>query len=614
MFDYPESFDVIVVGGGHAGIEAAAAAARLGRRTLLLEMKLDQLGMLSCNPAIGGIGKSHLVKEIDALGGIMAQAADRSGINARILNASKGPAVRAIRWQTDRQLYRKAVRELLDAIPHLYLFQTEVIDLIIENDTVVGVVTPHARYRGSSVVLTCGTFLSGLVHMGDHRSAAGRAGDMPSKHLSESLRRYPLRVGRLKTGTPPRIDGRSIAWSALERQPSVGPVCMSLLSALEDVPPQIDCFITQTNAKTHDIIRDALHRSAMYGGHIEGVGPRYCPSIEDKVVRFSERLSHTIFLEPEGLFVNEFYPSGLSNSLPYEVQLAFIRSIKGLEQAHITRPGYAIEYDYFDPRDLTNGLEHRYIRRLFLAGQINGTTGYEEAAAQGLLAGINAACCDEQVLVLSRKESYIGVMVDDLVTRGTEEPYRMFTSRAEYRLYLREDNAYERLLPVLRRYPFLHPFKDRIEARVEKEEVLKKRLSEDRWRAHPVLVEWMRLQGLESSEGSFMSLIRRPECDLALIAQLPDYVEYADVLEKVVSDIKYQGYVARQEQEDRKMSALLDTIIPHEMRWEDTPGLSNEIKEKLKTHSPRDLRQASLISGMTPSALSLMYWMIKKRS
>lgn len=615
MFEYHCDYDVIVVGGGHAGVEAAAAAARMGRKTLLLELRIDQLGMMSCNPAIGGIGKTHLVKELDVLGGLMARAADRSGIHARVLNASKGPAVRATRLQTDRQLYRKAIRELLDELEHLVLIQAEVEDVLMEGDRVIGVQTTHAIYRAKSVVLTCGTFLSGCIHIGEAQLSAGRAGDAASNKLSQALRRYPLRFGRLKTGTPPRIDGRSIDADLLERQPSEGPLCMSFFSELSQVPTQVDCLMTKTNLGTHKIIVDSLHKSAMSMGHIVGVGPRYCPSIEDKVVRFSSRDSHTVFLEPEGLSVNEFYPNGLSNSLPYEVQIAFIQSISGLEQAHITRPGYAIEYDYFDPRDLLATLESRYIKGLFLAGQINGTTGYEEAASQGVVAGINAAKLDEQdAFILSRKEAYIGVMIDDLITRGIEEPYRMFTSRAEYRLHLREDNAAERLFHLSVKYGLLdETSRNKMSARLDLECALREKLNQDRWRQYDILHQWMKDNGVIVVDGCMTSLIKRPEFSAVVLLQCEGYALYASVLDKVCSDIKYHGYVDRQVAEDNAQDKVLQTEIPENIDWQTVSGLSNELKQKLVRHRPRTLQQAQLISGMTPAAISLMYLLLKRR-
>lgn len=613
VFEYKFFYDVIVVGGGHAGVEAAHAAARMGKKTLLIEFKIDQLGMMSCNPAIGGIGKTHLVKELDVLGGIMAQAADRSGIHARVLNASKGPAVRATRLQTDRQLYRRVIREFLDDQDNLSLVQSEVEDVLVENDCVVGVQTTHAIYRANKVVLTCGTFLSGLIHMGDTKIKSGRAGDIASNKLSVALRRYPLRFGRLKTGTPPRLDGRSIDFTKLEKQPSQGPICISFFSHKSDVPQQVECYITRTNENTHQIISDHLYQSAMYSGEIVGVGPRYCPSIEDKVVRFAQRKSHTVFLEPEGLTVSEFYPNGLSNSLPYEVQISFIQSIDGLEKTHITRPGYAIEYDYFDPRDLLPTLESRYIKGLFLAGQINGTTGYEEAAAQGIVAGINAASCNKEPFVLSRKESYIGVMIDDLITRGTDEPYRMFTSRAENRLHLREDNAHERLFHYSQYYGLLDDAQlNLISKCLCKENSLKEKIKNDRWRQHDDLVLWMKENNLNVVDNCMISLVKRPEFSAAVLVENESYKHFSDVIDKVFSDMKYEGYVNRQAVEDKQQDKMMQTLIPPNINWDDIPGLSNEIKQKLYKHVPQSLQQAQNISGMTPAALSLIYLLLKR--
>jgi len=621
---YSDTFDVIVIGGGHAGAEAALAAARMGEKTLLLTHNIETLGQMSCNPAIGGIGKGHLVKEIDAMGGIMAKAADLAGIQFRILNRSKGPAVRATRAQADRVLYRAAVRGALENQPGLSIFQQAVDDLIVDSDgqnqRVCGVVTQMGlKFRTRAVVLTVGTFLGGKIHIGESNHAGGRAGDPPSLSLAARLRELPLRVGRLKTGTPPRIDRRSIDYSDLQAQPGDEPTpVFSFTGSAQEHPRQIACHITHTNERTHDIIRAGLDRSPLYSGVIEGVGPRYCPSIEDKVVRFAERDAHQIFIEPEGLNTHEVYPNGISTSLPFDVQLALVRSMKGFENAHITRPGYAIEYDYFDPRDLKASLETKYIHGLFFAGQINGTTGYEEAAAQGLLAAINAS---RQVRELeswtpARDEAYIGVLVDDLVTRGTAEPYRMFTSRAEYRLILREDNADLRLTPVARELGLI---------------------DDEHWRTfetkrEAIKHEQRRLGGLmimpESESGRELStwldkplareyraseLLRRPEIDYArLTSAIGGKIENESVAEQVEIQAKYSGYLQRQHAEIEKARRHEQTRIPNLLDYKNVRGLSAEVSQKLAENRPETIGQASRIPGITPAAISLLMVHLKK--
>jgi tRNA uridine 5-carboxymethylaminomethyl modification enzyme len=619
---HPDSFDVIVIGAGHAGCEAAAAAARMGAHTLLLTQSLETIGAMSCNPAIGGIGKSHLVREIDAMDGLMARATDLAGIQFRVLNASKGPAVRATRAQADRALYRRAMRSLLDAEPNLSLFQQAVVDLIVDGDRVVGVKTQMGlELRAGAVVLTTGTFLGGRIHIGLDNHPGGRAGDAPSNALAERLRAMPFRVGRLKTGTPPRIDGRSVDFSRMEVQPGDDPVpCLSLLGSAQQHPRQVPCHITWTNEATHAIIRGGLDRSPLYSGVIEGTGPRYCPSIEDKVVRFAERVKHQIFVEPEGLDSDELYPNGISTSLPFDVQLALVRSIDGFERAHLTRPGYAIEYDYFDPRDLQHSLETRGLAGLFFAGQINGTTGYEEAAAQGLLAGINAArkVAGSEPWWPRRDQAYIGVLVDDLVNLGTNEPYRMFTSRAEYRLRLREDNADHRLTGVGRELGVVGD--ERWRAYCGKRDALA------RLRAHLASARVLPDTGLAgelaaatgekiSREVTLEALLRRPNVTLEKLAAVVDPGEAdAAVRQQVEIEIKYEGYIRRQEEEIARVRRHESIELPNDLDYPAVPGLSRELAEKLGQVRPATLARAARIPGMTPAALSLLLVQARKRA
>ena len=617
-----DKYDIIVVGGGHAGTEAALVAARMGCVTLLLTHSIETLGQMSCNPSIGGIGKGHLVKEIDALGGVMALATDEAGIQFRILNSRKGPAVRATRAQADRVLYRRAIRARLENQPRLRIFQQAVDDLLIEGDRVSGVVTQIGlKFSARAVVLTTGTFLAGLIHVGLKNYQAGRAGDPPALTLARRLRELKLPVGRLKTGTPPRIDGRSIDFSLLAEQPGDTPVpVFSFLGRREQHPPQLPCWITHTNARTHDIIRGALDRSPLYTGVIEGVGPRYCPSIEDKVTRFAHKASHQIFLEPEGLTVNEFYPNGVSTSLPYDAQQELVRSIRGLERAHLTRAGYAIEYDYFDPRGLKHSLETRAIGGLFFAGQINGTTGYEEAAAQGLLGGINAALSvqEREPWCPRRNEAYLGVLVDDLVTRGVSEPYRMFTSRAEYRLSLREDNADLRLTESGRRLGTVDDarwaaFSRKREA-IEREQARLKGI----WinpRLLPVEDIERALDQPLAREHSLMELLRRPEVSYAQLMTLPGAapgVEDAQVAEQVEIQAKYEGYIERQREEVLRRKKLESQPLPEEFDYAQVRGLSIEVQQKLNRHRPETIGQASRISGVTPAAISLLLVHLKR--
>ncbi len=622
MVDFEHKFGVIVVGGGHAGTEAALAAARIGVPTLLLTHNIETLGQMSCNPAIGGIGKGHLVKEIDALGGVMARAADRAGIQFRRLNASKGPAVRATRAQADRELYRRAIRNFLETQPNLTLFQQAVDDLIVERDRAVGVVTQMGlRFYADSIVLTVGTFLGGRIHIGLSNYQGGRAGDPPSNALAERLRALPFRVRRLKTGTPPRIDTRSIDYSQLREQPGDAPIpSFSFLATGAEHPRQVSCYIAQTTEKTHEIIRGGLDRSPMYTGVIEGVGPRYCPSIEDKVVRFADKSSHQIFIEPEGLNSHEIYPNGISTSLPFDVQLALVRSMPGFERAHITRPGYAIEYDFFDPRDLRASLETRFIERLFFAGQINGTTGYEEAAAQGLLAGLNAALAVQGRPAWSprRDAAYLGVLVDDLITRGTNEPYRMFTSRAEYRLLLREDNADLRLTETGRALGLVDTahwaaFNAKREA-IERE---RHRLFELWVRPGTTAAEQLAVRCGEplAQEQRALDLIRRPNVryeDVTALDGVGASGESAQVTEQVEIQARYHGYIERQRQEIERHQRQESRALPQDMDYDRVRGISSEVREKLKAVRPETIGQAARIPGVTPAAISLLLVYLKK--
>jgi len=613
---------VIVVGGGHAGTEAALAAARSGARTVLLTHNLDTLGQMSCNPAIGGIGKGHLVKEVDALGGLMARAADRAGIQFRRLNARKGPAVRATRAQADRVLYRQAVRGVLENQVNLTLFQQAVDDLLVEGGHVTGVLTQMGlKFQASAVVLTAGTFLGGRIYIGLESHQGGRAGDPPSNALAERLRELPFRVDRLKTGTPPRIDGNTIDYSALEAQPGDEPrPVFSFMGSVADHPRQVPCHITHTNTQTHDIIRAGLDRSPMYSGEIKGVGPRYCPSIEDKIVRFADKDSHQIFVEPEGLTTHEVYPNGISTSLPFDVQHALVRSMKGFENAHITRPGYAIEYDFFDPRDLRPSLETKYLSGLFFAGQINGTTGYEEAAAQGLLAGINAArqAREEESWSPRRDQAYLGVLVDDLITSGTQEPYRMFTSRAEYRLLLREDNADLRLTATGRELGLVDDvrwaaFEKKREA-IERES---QRLRETLLRPKIVGAAAEQVLGQPlNKEAHLDELLRRPDVGYAGLMSLQGAGQaVADpvVAEQVEIQIKYSGYIARQKDEIARQQRQERMPLPDDLDYSQVGGLSSEVSQKLTLQRPATLGQASRISGVTPAAVSLLLVHLKKR-
>ena len=618
---FPDQFDVIVIGGGHAGTEAALASARMGVKTLLLTHNIDTLGQMSCNPAIGGIGKSHLVKEIDALDGYMAKAADLAGIQFRVLNARKGPAVRATRAQADRSLYRHAVRSQLEAQENLFIFQQAVDDIIIEQDQVQGVVTNMGlTFMAQQIVLTAGTFLAGVIHIGMQNHQAGRAGDPPANTLATKLRERPFRIERLKTGTPPRIDSRTVDFSVMQEQPGDTPTpVMSYMGNVAQHPQQISCYITHTNEQTHDFIRQSLDRSPLYAGVIEGVGPRYCPSIEDKIMRFADKNSHQIFVEPEGLNSIELYPNGISTSLPFDVQLKLVQSIKGFEQAHIIRPGYAIEYDYFDPQDLTPSLETKLVNGLFFAGQINGTTGYEEAAAQGLLAGANAAlrAQEKDSLNLTRDQSYLGVLVDDLITNGTQEPYRMFTSRAEYRLLLREDNADQRLTEIGYEIGLVgeerwRSFNEKCETIAQQQQVMR----ETKVTLHNDLGKRLNehLQQPLSKDTNLLDLLKRPELDyqqLQGLAELP--VIPSDCGEQIQIETKYAGYISRQKDDIARLKRSESTLIPEDFDYTVIDGLSNEAKAKLMQVRPISLGMASRIQGVTPAAISLLLIFLKKR-
>jgi len=619
---YQESYDVIVVGGGHAGTEACLAAARMGCKTLLLTHNIDTLGQMSCNPAIGGIGKGHLVKEIDALGGLMATAIDHAAIQFRTLNASKGPAVRATRAQADRVLYRSFVRNFLENQPNLTIFQQPCDDLILENDQVVGVSTQMGlKFKAKTVVLTVGTFLAGQIHIGLNNYQGGRAGDPASNQLAKRLRDMPFRIDRLKTGTPPRLDARTLDYSVMQEQAGDTPrPVFSYMGSQQDHPQQLSCYITHTNKNTHDIIRNGLDRSPMYTGVIEGIGPRYCPSIEDKITRFSEKDSHQIFVEPEGLTTHEVYPNGISTSLPFDVQMNLVRSIKGFENAHITRPGYAIEYDYFDPRDLKQSLESKFVNNLYFAGQINGTTGYEEAGAQGLIAGANAACRiqGKEELILGREQAYMGVLIDDLATLGTKEPYRMFTSRAEYRLLLREDNADSRLTEKGRNIGLVcdkrwQQYNEKMECIEQERQRLKSIWVQKDHKA--VEKVNLLLKSSISKENNLEELIRRPEVrykDLMDIEEFGPGLQNKQAAEQIEIQTKYAGYIGQQLEEISKKKKHENTLIPVEFDYSQISGLSNEVVAKLSDARPETLGKASRISGITPAAISLLLVYLKK--
>ncbi|RBP32647.1 tRNA uridine 5-carboxymethylaminomethyl modification enzyme [Marinobacter pelagius] len=619
--EFPTRFDVIVIGGGHAGTEAALAAARMGSQTLLLTHNIETLGQMSCNPAIGGIGKSHLVKEIDALGGAMARATDKAGIQFRVLNSRKGPAVRATRAQADRVLYKAAIRHVLENQPNLTLFQQAADDLVVENDQVTGVVTQTGiRFNAKTVVLTTGTFLGGVIHIGMQHHSGGRAGDAPANALAKRLRELPFNVGRLKTGTPPRIDARSVDFSVMDKQWGDNPIpVMSFIGSRDEHPEQVCCYVTRTTEQTHDIIRSGFDRSPMFAGSIEGVGPRYCPSIEDKVNRFADKDSHQIFVEPEGLTTNELYPNGISTSLPFDIQLAAVHSIPGFENAHITRPGYAIEYDYLNPQDLRHTLETKFIQGLYFAGQINGTTGYEEAGAQGLLAGINASlrAQEKDEWYPRRDEAYLGVLVDDLITMGTSEPYRMFTSRAEYRLILREDNADLRLTETGRKLGLVddnrwQKFNDK------REGITKERSRLESTRIHPNTEAGERANGFlkqpMTRDQSLAELLRRPEIAYDQIAEIGGKrADDPNVADQVEIEIKYEGYISRQADEIERLRKNENTALPIDLDYDVIGGLSNEIKQKLKDVRPETVAQASRIQGVTPAAVSQILVHLKKR-
>ncbi|WP_421293066.1 tRNA uridine-5-carboxymethylaminomethyl(34) synthesis enzyme MnmG [Aeromonas veronii] len=619
---YHEQFDVIVVGGGHAGTEAATAAARMGMNTLLLTHNIDTLGHMSCNPAIGGIGKGHLVREVDALGGIMARAIDLGGIQFRTLNSSKGPAVRATRAQADRLLYKAVVRQMLENYPNLKIFQQACDDLIMDGDRVAGVVTQSGiRISGKTVVLTVGTFLNGLIHIGMENYKGGRAGDPPSIALAQRLRELPLRIDRLKTGTPPRIDARSVDFSVMQEQHGDDPrPVFSFIGDASQHPRQVPCYVTHTNERTHEVIRNNLDRSPMYAGVIEGIGPRYCPSIEDKITRFADKTAHQIFVEPEGLTTHELYPNGISTSLPFDVQVQIVRSVRGFENAHITRPGYAIEYDFFDPRDLKANMESKCIPNLFFAGQINGTTGYEEAAAQGLMAGLNAAlrAQDKDPWNPRRDQAYMGVMMDDLSTLGTREPYRMFTSRAEYRLLLREDNADIRLTAIGRELGLVDDERwSKFNAKMEQVELERQRMRST-W-IHPQHPSLEAVNALVNTpltrEQSLEELLRRPEVTydaLMAIEGVGPSVTDPAAAEQVEIQIKYAGYIERQHDEVEKQLRNENTLLPLELDYREVNGLSNEVKAKLNDAKPQTIGQASRISGITPAAISILLVHLKK--